>query len=193
MAGKKTLHAIEKAVSKGESNPSEPTASPTQSADVTLSPDAGKTTGPSKGEIKLLNWYDDIKPNLKSKQTLVIYDPSTSLSWKLRVYSRGRHCDAEPLTAEDTAIMLKAFGGKNTWNQKGVYVKLPSGTWTVGSTHDNPHGTNSVKDNNFNGHLCVHFLRTMEEAEKNDPNYGVSNQRTIRTLWKNLTGEDLDY
>ena len=89
--------------------------------------------------------------------------------------------------------MLKAFGGENTWNQKGVYVKLPSGVWTVGSTHDMPHMTGNVKDNDFNGHLCVHFLRDMSEAEKNDPNYGVSNQKTIRALWKSLTGEELDY
>ena len=89
--------------------------------------------------------------------------------------------------------MLKAFGGENTWTQKGVYVKLPSGVWTVGSTHDMPHMTGNVKDNGFDGHLCVHFLRDMSEAEQNDPNYGVSNQKTIRALWKSLTGEELDY
>ena len=33
----------------------------------------------------------------------------------------------------------------------------------------------------------------MSEAEKNDPNSGVSNQKTIRALWKSLTGEELDY
>ena len=87
--------------------------------------------------------------------------------------------------------MLKAFGGVNTWSQKGVYVRLPSGVWTIGSTHDNPHLSGHVTDNNFDGHLCVHFLRDMSEAKQNDPNYGVSNQETIRALWKSLTGETL--
>ena len=128
---------------------------------------------------------------IKSGQTLTVYDPSSGLSWKLRVHSCGRHCDAEPLTAEDTATMVKAFGGVNTWDQKGVYVKLPSGVWTVGSTHDMPHLSGHISDNNFDGHLCVHFLRDMSEAETNDPKYGVANQNTIRTLWKNLTGETL--
>ena len=87
--------------------------------------------------------------------------------------------------------MVKAFGGKNTWNQKAVYVKLPDGRWTIGSTHDMPHQSGNIKDNDFNGHLCVHFLRDMDEAKKNDPNYGVANQETIRTYWKKWTGEEI--
>ena len=87
--------------------------------------------------------------------------------------------------------MLKAFGGQNTWSQKAVYVKLPGGTWTIGSTHDMPHMSGSIKDNNFNGHLCVHFLRTMSEAQQNDPSYGVSNQNTIRSFWNPLGGGPL--
>ncbi len=89
--------------------------------------------------------------------------------------------------------MVQSFGGKNTWNQHGVYVKLPNGTWTVGSTHDMPHLSGSIKDNGFDGHLCVHFLRNMEEAETNDPNYGVSNQKTIRELWKRISGQEINY
>ena len=56
-----------------------------------------------------------------------------------------------------------------------------------------PHQSGSIKDNGFNGHLCVHFLRNMEEAETNDPNYGVSNQKTIRELWKKISGQDINY
>ena len=36
------------------------------------------------------------------------------------------------------------------------------------------------------------MLRDMAEAEQNDPNYGVANQKTIRELWKSLTGETLE-
>ena len=87
--------------------------------------------------------------------------------------------------------MVKAFGGTNTWNQKGVYVKLPDGRWSVASTHDMPHDSGGIKNNDFNGHLCVHFLRDMSEAQKNDPKYGVANQQTIRSFWKQLTGQDI--
>ena len=201
LAGRKTLQTLETADRNGASGGSSSQASASQeesasaqasAAAASSSASSGLSAGaPDGGRIRLLHWFNDIKPALGGGQRLLIYDPSSGLSWTLRVHSCGRHCDAEPLTAQDTANMLKAFGGQNTWNQKGVYVKLPSGVWTVGSTHDMPHQNGTISDNNFNGHLCVHFLRDMSETKANDPNYGVSNQETIRSLWKSLTGETI--
>ncbi len=148
-----------------------------------------KASVPGLGEIHLLHWFREIKPALTTGQTILVYEPESRLSWTLKLYSLGRHADCEPLTRTDTETMVKAFGGKNTWTQKAVYVRLPDGTWTLGSTHDTPHLSGSIKDNGFDGHLCVHFLRDMDECRKMDPNYGVSNQETIRAVWKSLTGE----
>ena len=147
-------------------------------------------TGPSASQVKLLHWFNDVKPSLRSGQNIYVYDPATGYGWNLRLLSLGRHADAEPLTKEDTAAMVAAFGGK-TWTQRAVYVRLPNGVWTVASTHDMPHLTGHIKDNNFDGHLCVHFLRDMDECKKNDPKYGVSNQNTIRQQWKSMTGIDV--
>jgi len=199
LAGKKTLKALEKAVSAGDTAVSTPTPAPEEATPTPDPTDAGigdedvneKITPPAVSSIRLLSWYDDVKPNLQNKQTLLIYEPVSGLSWSLSVLARGRHCDAEPLTGKDTRTMIRAFGNQNTWTQKGVYVRLPDGTWTIGSTHDMPHLSGNILDNDFNGHLCVHFLRTMEEASQNDPNYGVSNQKTIRAFWKKLTGEEI--
>ena len=151
----------------------------------------GKVDGPSTSAVKCLYWVTEVKPNIRTGQYIYVYDPSTSLQWTLRLYSLGRHADAEPLTATDTAIMFKAFGNTNTWTPKPVYVKLPSGTWTLATTHNVPHLNGSIKDNNFDGHLCVHFLRTLVECEANDPDYGMTNQRAIRTKWKQMTGLDI--
>lgn len=159
----------------------------------TLATGLGKITPPSSSQIKLLKWFDEVKPSLKNGQVLLIYDPSTDLAWSLKLLSLGRHADAEPLTKEDTDIMYAAFGYQNTWNQKAVWVKLPSGTWTMATTHDMPHMSGNIKNNGFDGHLCVHFLRQMSEAEKNDPDYGVDNQKTLRKAWKALTGEEISY
>ena len=183
-AGKKTLKALEKAYQNGEKASPDLTAAPDptpapEEQDPDLNP---KISGPSVSSIQLLSWYDVVKPSISNGQHLLVYEPSSGLSWTVRVLARGRHCDAEPLTARDTRTMVKAFGGINTWNQKGVYVQLPDGRWSVASTHDMPHESSTIKDNDFNGHLCVHFLRTMEEAKKNDPNYGVANQETIRQI-----------
>ena len=185
IAGQKTLLCIEEKTLSGYKRQTElDRAAPISSSD-------GKIDAPAKESVQLLHWYNDIKPNLKAKANLLIYEPISGLSWTLVVHSKGRHCDAEPKTLKDTQIMLKAFNNKNTWAQKGVYVLLPDGRWTIGATHTVPYLNQYIKDNGFDGHLSVHFFRDMDECTKMDPNYGVSNQRTIRELWKKTSGEIL--
>lgn len=198
VAGKKTLKAVQSALASAGSTDKQAvtaTPSPAPAAATTPAPEPAKDSGSLNAKISapssvsLLHWFNDVKPSISGGQRLLVYDPSSGLSWTLRVLSRGRHCDAEPLSAQDTRTMVAAFGGVNTWNQKAVYVKLPDGRWTLASTHDMPHQSGSVKNNNFDGHLCVHFLRDMDETRTNDPKYGVANQETIRAKWKQMTGE----
>lgn len=158
---------------------------------VILDDDTGKATGPSTSAVQCLYWITEVKPTIKSGQYITVFDPATNLQWTLRLYSLGRHADSEPLTATDTAIMYKAFGYTNTWTPKPVYVKLPSGTWTLATTHNVAHLSGSISNNNFDGHLCVHFLRTLEECAANDPDYGMTNQLAIRKKWKEMTGIEI--
>lgn len=152
---------------------------------------AGKINGPARSSIKILHWFNDIKPTLKNEQILLVFDPSSSLSWNLSVYARGRHCDSEPLTLRDTQIMNRAFGDNITWSPKIVYVKLPDGRWSIATMHNTPHLKGRIEGNGFDGHLCVHFLRDMEECRENDPSYGVTNQKILRGGWQSLTGESI--
>ena len=153
---------------------------------------AGKMTGPATSQVKLLHWQNVVKPKISNGDILLVYDPATSYCWNLRAYSRGRHLDAEPLTVDDTKYMNAAFGGVTTWNPKCVYVQLTDGTWVFATMHNTPHLSGGISNNNFDGHLCVHFLRDMAEAQANDPNYGVQNQKAIREGWKKLTGETVN-
>ncbi len=149
---------------------------------------AGIIDGPDKSQVKLLHWFDSVKPSMRSGQNILIFDPASKRSWTLRLYSLGRHADSEPLTLRDTQIMNAAFG-TTTWTPKPVYVKLPDGRWTLASMHNTPHLSGSILGNGFDGHLCVHFLRDMAECQQNDPSYGVTNQNVIRNYWKQMTGE----
>lgn len=157
-----------------------------------LPADEGRISGPNPGEIKLMHWQNEIKGKVKAGQTYLIYDPQTGLSWQLQFYSLGRHADSQPLTWRDTQIMNRSFGS-TSWTIHPVYVKLPTGEWTIATMHNRPHLTGSITNNGFGGHLCVHFLRTMSEAQANDPDYGVQNQVTLRNAWKALTGETISY
>ena len=152
----------------------------------------GTTVAPNRATIQLLHWFDDVKPTLKNGQNLIAYDPETGISWTLRIMSRGNHADVEPLTAADTAAMFEAFGNKESWGPKVVYVKLPDGRWSIASTHNVAHGGQTISGNNFDGQNCVHFLRDMDECKQNDPDYGVQNQNAIRNAWKKLTGITVD-
>ncbi|MBQ8200416.1 MAG: peptidoglycan-binding protein [Clostridia bacterium] len=154
----------------------------------------GSGFGPSASQVKLLMWYDDIKPTIKSGQVVLVYEPSSGSSFQLRLYSLGRHADSEPYTANDTAIMKAAWGGKFSWSEKPVYVRLPNGTWCLASMHSMPHLSGALDNNDFDGHLCVHFPRTMEETiSSGDTKNGVRHQNDIRKHWKKLTGEDISW
>lgn len=152
-----------------------------------LEANAGLISGPSLSQVQLLHWFDDIKPTISSGQTVVIFDPATSLSWNIKLYSLGRHADSQPASWRDTQIMNRSFG-KTNWTCHPVYVQLPDGRWTLASMHNRPHLYGSINNNGFGGHLCIHFLRDMDECKRNDPDYGVQNQNTIRNTWKALTG-----
>lgn len=156
---------------------------------------------PSNSDIKLLHWYNDIKPNLSGQPVVQIYDPASGLTWNIKIFSKGQHADGEPPTLQDTQIMYKAFGNQFTWNEKPVFVKLPSGVWCIASMHDRPHESDMVKAsvNGFeipgvsDGHLCIHFPRDMEETKKNAPSNGVRHQNDIRKKWKQMTGQDIPW
>lgn len=152
-----------------------------------LPADTGKIAGPATSEVKLLHWFLEIKPSVSAGQTVVIFDPATSLSWNIKLYSLGRHADSQPASWQDTQIMNRSFGS-TSWTCHPVYVQLPDGRWTLASMHNRPHLYGSINNNGFGGHLCIHFLRDMDEAKRNDPDYGVQNQNTIRAAWKALTG-----
>jgi peptidoglycan hydrolase-like protein with peptidoglycan-binding domain len=153
---------------------------------------AGKISGPSPSSVKLLHWYDSVKPSLRSNSIVQVFDPVTKYTFNLKTLSPGRHLDAEPMTADDTRYMNAAFGGVTTWTPRPVWVKLPNGTWTLATMHNVPHLSSSVPNNNFNGHLCVHFLRDLSETQRTDPNYGMQHQKAIREAWKNLSGQTVN-
>jgi hypothetical protein len=150
---------------------------------------AGQMAAPSPGQVELSHWFNDVKKNYRAGQTYSVYDPASGLGWSLKFYAMGNHADSEPLTALDTAIMNKAFGNATTWNPKPVYAHMPDGRWILATMHNTPHLTGSIKDNGFDGHLCVHFYRDMDEVTKNDPNYGVQNQNVLRAAWTKLQGQ----
>ena len=169
IAGKKTLAAI--------------------NADYSGSSVIGNNNGnanaptPSMANNVLYENFYNWRRNYANGEYCTVYDFSTGYSWKLRIMTKDAHMDAEPATAEDTAIMLKAFGNKTTWTPKPVWVTFSDGKTYIGSTHDVPHSPQHLTSNNFAGHLCVHFPIPMSKAESIG-SYAVSHQEAINEGWE---------
>ena len=169
IAGKKTLAAI--------------------NADYSGSSVIGNNNGnanaptPSMANNVIYENFYNWRRNYANGEYCTVYDFSTGYSWKLRIMTKDAHMDAEPATAQDTAIMLKAFGNKTTWNPKPVWVTFSDGKTYIGSTHDVPHSPQHLTSNNFAGHLCVHFPIPMSKAESIG-SYAVSHQEAINEGWE---------
>lgn len=164
IAGAKTLAAINASYSSNSSSKS------------------GQLSTASAGKVVYSSFYN-WRNNYSNGEYVTVYDFGTGYTWRLRIMTKDQHMDAEPVTAEDTAIMLKAFGGKTTWTPKVVWVTFSDGKTYIGSTHNTPHGTQHITTNNFKGHLCVHFPLPMARAEAIG-DYAVTHQKAINAGWE---------
>ena len=169
--------AGEKTISKLEST----TKTDSKSATATSTTSTSTSVKISAGSVQYASWYDTVKAVAKKYPYATVYDYSTGISWQVHIFSVGAHADYEPVTANDTSKMLKAFGG-NTWNPKAVWVKFSNGSVYLGSTHSMPHDVQHNKDNNFAGHSCLHFPRTQAQVESIGP-YATKHQEVEDAGW----------
>lgn len=168
LAGAKTLAALFGSTAISASSASSGTASSGSSV--------------SASSVQHVNWYS-MRGKYENGIIVTVYDFETGLSWNLRTMSKDKHWDMEPVTAADVTTMYKAFGNKTTWTPKAVWVTFPDGATYIAATVNTPHGTYHITDNNFDGHLCVHFPLSMETAEGIGPN-AVRFQQAILTGWE---------
>ena len=142
---------------------------------------ASTSTKISAASVQYASWYDTVKAVAKKYPYATVYDYSTGINWQVHIFSVGAHADYEPVTANDTAKLLKAFGG-NTWNPKAVWVKFSNGSVYLGSTHSMPHDVQHTTDNNFAGHSFLHFPRTQEQVTSIGP-YATKHQEVEDAGW----------
>ncbi|MDD6040158.1 MAG: peptidoglycan-binding protein [Clostridia bacterium] len=158
------------------------TVPPEEQAETTPPP-APSVSTISASQVRYANWYTEVRAKARLYPNATIYDFTTGISWQVNMFSLGAHADAEPITKEDTANMLRAFGGVNTWTPKAVWVVLSDGTVYMASTHDYEHDVQHNLNNNFKGHVCIHFPRTQAQVERIGP-YATRHQKAIDLGWE---------
>jgi len=106
------------------------------------------------GTVERLHWNE--ARNLTTRGTpLTIIDVRTGITWQVASFSNGNHADVEPITAADTAAMLQAFG-RWCWQPRPVHV-IVGGRTIAASINGMPHAGSTNRNNNMNGHVCLHF------------------------------------
>ncbi len=137
---------------------------------------------PTAIEVRFANWYTETRALARSMPNAIVYDYQTGLYYHVHMFSFGKHCDAEPVTASDTAIMRQIMGADN-WTPHAVWVILSDGKVYMASTHSHGHEVDHNSSNDLTGHICIHFPREMSEAEQTGP-YAVSHQKEILRGWE---------
>ena len=139
----------------------------------------------SSGKIttERLDWFNGGKYVIPNGAVFQIKDVSTGLIFSARRQSGGNHMDAEPLTAEDTAILKKINGGSFSWRRRAVLVKY-NGHVYAASIYSEPHGTNTILDNNFDGQFCLHFYGSKTHGtDRVDADHQKCVEQAMKATW----------
>ena len=108
------------------------------------------------GTVTMLPW-DLVNPLWPRETTARIYDVETGLSLVVwRLYGTY-HADVEPLTSYDTYQLKRIYGNRWSWARRAIIVEL-RGRYIAASMNGMPHGYYRIKDNDFPGQFCIHFL-----------------------------------
>lgn len=86
-----------------------------------------------------------------------IIDLETGKSFQAKRLYGYYHADVEPLAKEDTKIMKEIYGGRWSWDRRGVIVQVRN-LYIAASINGMPHGGESIYNNDFQGQFCAHFL-----------------------------------
>lgn len=157
-AGKTTLSKLSS--SSAAKYDGKTTISSSSSSSSSSSNTSSGSSSTSKSGVILADWWTSSIQSVYSRGTIAtVTDVKTGISWKVKRRGGTNHADTEPLTAEDTAKMKKAYGGTWSWTRHAIWVTVGGKTYAA-SMNGMPHATYSITDNNFPGHFCIHFLNS---------------------------------
>jgi len=112
-------------------------------------------SGQRVGElIPWFGWGERIFPR---GGTAWVTDVDTGLSFEVRRIQGRNHADCEPLTAQDTNIIMRSlYNGNWSWDRRAIIVTV--GTRRIAASMNGmPHGNDYIENNGMDGHFCIHF------------------------------------
>lgn len=117
---------------------------------------------PSRGGARygeMADWWTVASKVFTIGAIATVTDIDSGLTYRVMRKGGTNHADCQPLTAADTAKMKQAYGGSWSWTRHAILVNV-NGRVFAASQNGMPHGGQSIYDNNFDGHFCIHFLNS---------------------------------
>ena len=121
-------------------------------------------------------WKSGINKRFCRGTVATITDCGTGLSWHEERRGGSNHADVQPCTKADTTKLKQAYGGKWSWNRRPIVVTI-NGENFAASMNGMPHSGNSILDNDFPGHHCIHFTNSRTH---NSNKVDVNHQKAIK-------------
>jgi len=115
---------------------------------------------------------------LKRGGTATLYLVETSMNIQVKRLGGTQHMDLEPLESEDTEHLRRLSSGFS-WQTHPVILKV-NGKYIAASINTMPHGDSNIKNNNYNGHFCLHLVNS-KTHETNKVN--KEHQKTINKAY----------
>jgi len=136
---------------------------------------------PDPAKVGSMDWFKSAQKIFSVGKRALVIDVATGKTFTIQRTFGHLHADVEPLTKEDTAVMMSIWG-KYSWDRRAVVVIIDDYILAA-SMHFYPHagvdsapalatvsnrsggygkGQNldAIKGNNVNGHVCMHFLNS---------------------------------
>ena len=131
-----------------------------------------------------LDWFKDGMGTFPRNATIQIKDCKTGLIFKAKVLYGTNHLDAEPLTAADTEILLDINGGVGfSYRRRSVLVQY-NGHVYAASIYSEPHGDQTITDNNFDGQFCLHFYGSkIHGSDRVDEDHKECEAQALKYTW----------
>lgn len=126
---------------------------------------------PKKGDTLRPAWYSGGSELIPIGARFQIKDVRTNIIFSCVRVMGVSHLDAEPLTAEDTALMLDIYGGEWSWDRRPILANYQGNVYAA-SMNGKPHGWEVIPGNDMSGHFCVHFFGARGDgSQRVDPDH----------------------
>ena len=143
----------------------------------------GKKAADFKYTTEQLDWFNGGANVIPRGATFTVKDVLTGKTFRCKRLYGANHMDTEPLNAEATATIKQLYGGNWSWKRRAVLV-MYNGHVYAGSMNGMPHGNCRIKNNNFDGHFCIHFTGSKTHGSKKvDGAHQKAVKRALRARW----------